>query len=95
MYTCMYVHRHIHVHICDLYDIYTLMQRWLKSWGIQIASEKQLRRVSDELLGDNLEGEEAPFCFPARSGVDIRPAPLVYIPDLVGKVTQMLDQNDK
>lgn len=67
----------------------------MKSWGIQIASEKELRRVSREQLGDNLEGEEAPFSFPSTRGVDIRPAPLVYIPDLVGKVTQMLDQNDK
>ena len=47
------------------------------------------------LLGHNLEGEEAPFPFPTSRGVDIRPAPLVYIPDLIGKVTQMLDQNDK
>ena len=67
----------------------------MKSWGIQIASEKSLRKVSENLLGTNLEGEEAPFCFPAKNCVEICPAPLVYVPDLVGKVMQMLDQNDE
>ena len=67
----------------------------MKSWGIQLASEKQLRRVSKDLLGDNLEAEEAPFSFPTSGGVDIRPAPLVYVPDLVGKIVQMLEHNDK
>ena len=62
---------------------------------MQIASEKELRRVSHELLGDNLVGEDAPFSFPTNSGVDILPAPLVYIPDLLGKITQMVDQNHK
>ena len=69
--------------------------RWLKSWGIQVASEKELRRDSHELLGDNLAGEDASFCFPTNSGVDILLAPLVYIPDLLGKITQIVDQNDK
>ena len=42
---------------------------------MQIASEKELRRVSHELLVDNLVGEDAPFSFPTNSGVDILPAP--------------------
>jgi hypothetical protein len=78
-----------------LYIHVKIHKRWMKVWGIQIASEKQLRRVSDEQLGDNLEGEEAPFCFAARNGFDIRQAPLVYVPDLVGKIIQTLEQNEK
>ena len=63
--------------------------------GIQLASEKQLWRVSKELLSDNFEAEEAQFSFPTSGGVDIRPAPLVYVPDLVGNIVQMLEHNDK
>ena len=62
---------------------------------MQIVSEKELRRVSHELLGDNLVGEDAPFSFPTNSGVDSLQAPLVYIPDLLGKNTQIVDQNYK
>ena len=39
-----------------------------------------------ELIGENLEGETAPFCFPTNFGIEIRPAPMVYIPDLVAKL---------
>ena len=52
-------------------------------------------QVSSELICDNPRGEEAPFCFPTKSGVDIRPAPLVYVPDLVGQVFQILEQNER
>ena len=51
--------------------------------------------MSERLVGGNLEGEEAPFCFSATTGVDIRPAPLVYVQDLIGKITQLLDQNEE
>ena len=56
---------------------------------------RRSRGESHELLGDNLAGEDAPFCFPTNSGVNMLPAPLDYIPDLLGKITQMVDQNDK
>ena len=58
-----------------------------------MASEKQIRKVSEELIGEELKAEAAPFCFPSKSGVDICPAPLVYVPDLIGKVFQLLEQN--
>ena len=58
-----------------------------------MTSEKQLRKVSERLIGEDLQAEAAPFCFPTKSGVDICPAPLLYVADLVGKVFQMLEQN--
>ena len=67
----------------------------MKSWGIQIASESRVRRISEKLVGGNLDGEEAPFSFSGTTGVDIRPAPLVYVPDLIHKIIQLLDQNEK
>ena len=68
--------------------------RWMKSWGIQIASESKVRGRSEELVVNNIEGEEAPFCFPSATGVNIRPAPLVYVGDLIEKIIQLLNQNE-
>ena len=48
-----------------------IFKRWMKSWGIQIASESRVHRLSEELVGDNIDGEEAPFCFPDTTGADI------------------------
>ena len=60
-----------------------------------MASEKQIRGRSLEQTGNNLQGESVPFCFPLKNGVDFRPAPLVYVPDLVEKVIQVLEQNER
>ena len=38
----------------------------------------------------------APFSFPLpHGGEDLRPAPLVYVPDLVKQIFHLLDQNDR
>ena len=63
--------------------------------GVQIGSEKQMRNISQEIIGDNLAGEEAPFYFSTRHRMDIQPAPHVYIPDLVAKVFDVLEQNER
>ena len=60
-----------------------------------MASEQQLQKLSKEQIGTNLAGEAVPFAFQLQKGVDLRPAPLVYVPDLVAKVLQLLDQNDR
>lgn len=61
-----------------------------------IPSEKQQRKLSHEVLGDNLESEAAPFAFQLKhGGEDLRPAPLVYVPDLVTKIFQHLEQNER
>ena len=75
--------------------VYVLHNRWMKAWGIEIASEKQMRKLSAEQIGDNLAGESVPFSFQLKNGIDLRPAPLVYTPDLVAKALQILDQNDR
>ena len=60
---------------------------------MQMASEKELRKVSEKQIGDNIKAEAAPLCFPTKHGFDICLAPLVYVPDLIGKIIQMLEQN--
>ncbi len=67
----------------------------MKAWGIEIASETQLRKLSVQQLGTHLTGEAAPFAFSLENGVDIRLAPLVYVCDIVANIIQVLEQNDK
>ena len=68
--------------------------RWMKAQGIKLASERRVRRLSQELLGDNLAAMEVPLSQPQRFGVDLKVSPLVYVPDLAEKIFQLLEQND-
>ena len=63
----------------------------MKVLRVQIASEKQLRKVSTEVIGENLAEEATPFYFSMKSGIDIRPVPHVFVPDLVSKIFQVLE----
>ena len=67
----------------------------MKAFGVQIAGEKQLRKVSKEAIGENLAGEATPFYFSGKPGIDIQLAPHVFVPDLVSKIFQILDQNER
>ena len=64
---------------CDI-PVYCCI-RWMKAWGVRIASERKQRALSKELVGNNLSSEAALFSFPMEScGEELRPAPLVYGP---------------
>ena len=79
---------------CDI-PVYSWI-RWMKAWGVSIASERKQRALSKELVGNNLASEAALFSFPMENcGEELRPAPLVYVPDLSGKIVQLLEQNDR
>ncbi|KAL5481350.1 hypothetical protein EMCRGX_G021488 [Ephydatia muelleri] len=55
-----------------------------------------MRHISSQIVGDNLKGEIAPFLFPIPSGgEEMKGAPLVYIPQLVDKVVQLLEGNER
>lgn len=55
-----------------------------------------MRHISRQIVGDNLKGEMALFSFPATSGgEELRGAPLVFIPDLVQKVVELLEENQR
>ena len=70
--------------------------RWLKSSGICLAGEERMCHISSQIVGDNLKGEIAPFSFPIPSGgEEIKGAPLVYVPQLVDKVVQLLEGNER
>ena len=56
----------------------------MKTWGIQIASERRMRLVATELsIDNNVVAENALFSFPLKSGgEELRPAPIAYLPHL-------------
>ena len=77
---------------CTLY----LKFRWIKAWGVSIGSEHKMRKAANEMVRSNLVTEAAPFSFPCkRNGVEIRAAPLVYVPKLISKVFELLEKNEK
>lgn len=70
----------------------------MSAWKVSLGSEAKQRSISKELIGPNLKSESAAFTFLIDSGTggeEIRKAPIAYVPDLVAKVTQLLDQNDR
>ena len=71
--------------------------RWLKEWKINLASEAKERVLAKKLVGPNLKAEMVAFSFSLDGGAaeEVRMAPLAYIPDLIGKVKQLLEQSDK
>ena len=66
----------------------------MNEWGLSLASEKRMRKVVSELVGDNLEAELAPMSFSHRDGGEvIKEAPITYIPHLWEKIEDLLNQN--
>ncbi|KAL5463613.1 hypothetical protein EMCRGX_G032527 [Ephydatia muelleri] len=71
------------------------LRRWLKASGVAISCEESMRDIAREVIGDNLNGEMAPFSFPAYDGgEEVRAAPHVFIPNLNQKIIQLLEEND-
>ena len=66
------------------------------AWNISLASEAKERALANVLVGPNLDAEAVVFTFPnSGGGEQIRKAPMAFVPDLVAKVRQLLDQNDQ
>ena len=64
-----------------------------RSRRVALSKERALASV---LVGPSLDAEAVPFTFPNPGGGEqFRKAPMAFVPDLVGKVTQLLDQNDQ
>ena len=66
----------------------------MSEWGIDMASEKRMRKEATELIGDNLETELAPMSFSHKErGEVIKDAPIAYVPCRWEKMEELLDQN--
>ena len=83
--TCMCMFNTLHVTTC----------RWMKTWNVEIGSEPKMRKEATALLGDNLVAELVPLSFPHKDGgEEIKPAALVYAPNLWQKIEDLIEQND-
>jgi hypothetical protein len=67
----------------------------MKSWNVSFDGEQKQRHLVKELLGPNLSSESVPFTFSVDHREEICRAPMAFVPDLVAKITQLLDQNDR
>ena len=66
--------------------------KWLKPSNVSLACEERMHHVSKRIVGDNIQGELAPL---TSGREELRAAPLVFIPNLIQKVTQLLDENHR
>ena len=57
-----------------------------------------MHHASRKAVGENLKGELAPFSLMnslPSGGEEFQGAPLVFIPDLILKVVELLEENDQ
>eukprot|EP00731_Ephydatia_muelleri_P004655 Em0002g831a len=74
-----------------------ILRRWLKASNISLACEERMHHASRKAVGENLKGELAPFSLMnslPSGGEEFQGAPLVFIPDLILKVVELLEEND-
>ena len=83
-----------HVHVIN-HKSHITIYRWMKSWKVEIGSEPKMRKEATALLGNDLIAESVPFSFPQKDGgEEIKPAALVYVPNLWRKIEDLLEQNE-
>ena len=81
-----------------LYKVEYVIHRWMGAWNINLTSEVKERSLAKELVGDNIEAELMPFTFAidrGGGGEEVLKKPMAYVPNLIEKVIQLLDQNDE
>ena len=68
--------------------------KWIKTWGVQIASERKIRLVATEMT--SVVAESALLPFQLKSGrEELKPAPIAYLPFLKLKMIDLLDKNER
>lgn len=67
--------------------------RWLKGLNVSIASEAKQRKMAKTIVGDNLVAERGAFTFPHNGGEVVKEAAFVYCPNLIAKVTDIVEHH--
>ena len=69
----------------------------MKSWGAQLASEKQQRDLMKTQLNEiEVESEAVPFSFEMkREGRELRPAAMGFVQDLKALIFCLLEENSR
>ena len=62
-----------------------LNHRWLKEWGVAVASEGKMRREAAEVVGDNIAAEVPPFTA-SRDNTVLQTSTICACPSPLGKV---------
>ena len=77
--------------------MYTVLHRWLKAWGADLAYEKKQRDLMKTQLVDiHVQAEAVPFSFQLKRGAhELRPAPLAFVESLEHVVFYLLEENDR
>ena len=72
------------------------ISRWLKTFNVTFSSEKQVRAVATDWVGDGLKSELVPLTVktPDTKRITIGLKPWAYIYKLVGHVLHCLDELD-
>ena len=64
--------------------------------NIAVASECKQRSLVKDIVGDNIVAEVGAFTFsPKDGGEEIREVPFVYVPNLVRKVADVIEEHSK
>ena len=67
--------------------------RWLKTLSISVGSEVKQQALAKE---DNMAAELGAFTFPRDGGgEDIREAPFVYVPNIIRKAADLVEQHSR
>ena len=60
-----------------------------------MASERSMRKMGNELIGNNIKAEVIPSSFEHKDGGEvIKETPVVYVPHLWKRIEDALDEND-
>lgn len=68
----------------------------MKSLHIDVGSEAKQRALAKEIVGDNIVAEMGAFTFRLDGGGDeIREAPFVYVPNLIRRASDLIQQHSQ
>lgn len=64
-------------------------------WGLKFSGERHMREKAKQLQSENITSELALFSYSIQGGEELRAQPFVYVPDIIKKITSLLDENAK
>ena len=68
----------------------------MKTLSISVGSEVKQRALAKDIVGDNMVAELGAFTFRRDGGgEDIREAPFVYVPNLIRRATDLVEQHSR
>ena len=67
--------------------------RWFKSFNVSLASERKQRSLANEIVGENLRSERAPFSCDKKD--EFQEVPFVYRPNLIAAIADTVDQHER